>query len=423
VRRRTWTRIAGGDNPVRMNASIAVRFLDRTTPPHIMTLVLLAGLGAMSMSAFLPSLPAMSRYFDTEYSVMQLSVSLYLATTAVIQLMVGPLADRYGRRPIVLGATTVFVLATIGCILAPTAEIFLMFRMMQGAVAAGFVLSRAIVRDMYPQNEAASMIGYVTMGMSLVPMFAPMIGGALDEAFGWRATFVFLALSGVAIGALAWADQGETAPEGRATSFRDQIRDYPELLTSRRFWGYVFAAAFASGAFFAFLGGSPYVASEVYGLDAFWAGVGFGAPAIGYAMGNFLSGRFSVRLGVNRMILYGAIITTTGLTISVLITALGFGSALVFFGFCTFVGLGNGMVMPNATAGMLSVRPNLAGTASGLGSAILIGGGAALSVLAGIVLLWGTTSLPLQLLMLITSILSVGAILYVIRRERQLSES
>jgi len=403
-----------------MSTAPKVRFLDRTTPPHIITLVLIAGIGAMNMSVFLPSLPAMADHFGTDYSVMQLSVSLYLGMTAVLQLFIGPVADRYGRRPVMLVCMAVFLLATIGCMIAPTITLFLIFRMIQGAVAAGLVLSRAVVRDMVPQNEAASMIGYVTMGMALVPMFAPAIGGALDSAFGWQATFVFLAGTGLVIILLVWADQGETAPEGRATSFRDQIRDYPELLTSRRFWGYVFAAAFAAGAFFAFLGGAPYVASDVYGLTPFQAGIGFGAPAIGYALGNLASGLYSVRYGINAMILYGTIITFAGLGASVAITAAGFGSPWVFFGFCSFVGIGNGLVMPNASAGMLSVRPELAGTASGLGSAILIGGGAALSVLAGVLLLMGTTSLPLQLLMLVTSGLSLISILYVLRRERQL---
>jgi MFS transporter, DHA1 family, multidrug resistance protein len=208
----------------------------------------------------------------------------------------------------------------------------------------------ALMRDMVPQAEAASMIGYVTMGMSLVPMVAPVIGGGLEEAFGWKATFVFLALSGAGLLALLWADQGETHVH-RGGSFADQAREYPELLTSPRFWGYVFAAAFASGAFFAFLGGAPYVASEVYGLSAVWAGVAFGAPAIGYAAGNFLSGRYSVRVGINAMILYGSLVTVGGLGVSILITAAGYGSALVFFGFCTFVGIGNGLAMPNATAG------------------------------------------------------------------------
>jgi DHA1 family bicyclomycin/chloramphenicol resistance-like MFS transporter len=401
-----------------MTVRPAVRFLDRTTPPHIVTLVLMAGVGAMNMSAFLPSLPAMAEHFGTDYAVMQLSVSLYLAVTAAIQLVIGPISDRYGRRPVVLACTAIFVVATLACILAPSVETFLFFRMISATVAVGFVLSRAVVRDMVPQAEAASMIGYVTMGMSLVPMVAPVIGGGLEGAFGWQATFVFLALSGVGLWALVWADQGETFA-GHSSSFAQQVREYPELLTSRRFWGYVFAAAFASGAFFAFLGGAPYVASEVYGLSPVWAGVAFGAPAVGYAVGNFLSGRFSVRVGINGMILYGSLVTAIGLGVSILITAAGFGSALVFFGFSTFVGLGNGLTMPNATAGLLSVRPRLAGSASGLGSAIMIGGGAALSVFAGIVLKMGTTSLPLQFLMFASSALALVAILYVMKRERE----
>jgi len=401
-----------------MTSRPEVRFLDRTTPPHIMTLVLMAGVGAMNMSAFLPSLPAMAEHFGTDYAVMQLSVSLYLAVTAVIQLLIGPISDRYGRRPVVLVCTAIFVASCLACAVAPSAETFLLFRMISATAAVGFVLSRAIVRDMVPQAEAASMIGYVTMGMSLVPMVAPVIGGVLEGTFGWQSTFVFLAISGAGLLALVWADQGETFA-GRASSFSEQAREYPELLTSRRFWGYVFSAAFASGAFFAFLGGAPYVASEVYGLSPVWAGVAFGAPAIGYAFGNFLSGRFSVRVGINRMILYGSLVTGIGLGISILITAAGFGSALVFFGFCTFVGIGNGLTMPNATAGLLSVRPQLAGSASGLGSAIMIGGGAALSVFAGIVLKMGTTSLPLQLLMFASSALAFAAILYVMRRERE----
>ena len=405
-----------------METTPTVRFLDRTTPPHILTLVLLAGLGAMNMSAFLPSLPAMTEYFGTTYGVMQLSVSLYLATTAFIQLGVGPLSDRFGRRPINIGFISIFIVASLGCMMAPTVEIFLMFRMLQGAVAAAFVISRAIIRDMVPQEQAASMIGYVTMGMALVPMVAPMIGGLLDELFGWQATFLFLAGFGVFVMTLAWFDQGETAVSA-GKPFSEQVKEYPELLRSRRFWGYVFAAAFASGAFFAFLGGSPYVATEVFGLSAFWSGVGFGAPAVGYGLGNFLSGRYSVRFGLNWMIRTGSIITAGGLGVACLLAAAGVDNAWLFFGSCTFVGIGNGLIMPNASAGMLSVRPQLAGTASGLGASILIGGGAGLSAFAGVVLLWGSGSLPLLLLMTWSAIMALVSVYYVERRERQLNLS
>jgi DHA1 family bicyclomycin/chloramphenicol resistance-like MFS transporter len=374
----------------------------------------------MNMAAFLPSLPRMTTYFQTDYSVMQLSVSLYLAATAVLQLIIGPLSDRYGRRPVVLICYAIFVLASVGCLFATTIEVFLTFRMLQGAVAVGLVLSRAIVRDMVPQREAASMIGYVTMGMALVPMVAPMIGGALDQLFGWQATFIFLIASGIGVLALCYADQGETA-SGDGKSFKAQVSEYPELLASRRFWGYVFAAAFASGAFFAFLGGAPLVASDVYGLSSFWAGIGFGAPAIGYATGNYISGRFSTHYGINRMIQTGALITSAGMLLALAISLAGYGSAVKFFGLCTFVGIGNGLVMPNATAGMLSVRPHLAGTASGLGSAILIGGGAALSAFAGVALGWGTGDAPLLIIMAISACLGYISIRFVVAREKRLA--
>ncbi len=371
------------------------------------------------MSAFLPSLPRMAEYFATDYEIMQLSVSLYLAVSAVLQLVIGPISDRYGRRPVALACVVVFVLATLGCIFATTIEGFLVFRMLQGTAAVGFVVSRAIVRDMVPQDEAASMIGYVTMGMALVPMVAPVIGGALDEAFGWQATFWFLALAGVGVWIVCLMDLGETASVVGKT-FAAQVRDYPELLASRRFWGYVFCAAFSSGAFFAFLGGAPFVASEVYGLTSFWSGVGFGAPAIGYAIGNGLSGRYSVRFGINWMIRTGSFAMVCGLGAAFVVIAMGMGSAIVFFAFCTFIGLGNGMVIPNASAGMLSVRPHLAGTASGLGSAIMIGGGAGLSVFAGIALGWGGGSLPLLAIMVVSAGLALGSIQYVAAREKRL---
>ena len=278
-------------------------------------------------------------------------------------------------------------------------------------------LTRAVVRDMVPQDQAASMIGYVTMGMSVVPMIGPVIGGVLDQAFGWQASFVMLGLGGVALFALVWADQGETALH-RASSFREQAKQYPELLKSQRFWGYCLAAAFASGAFFAYLGGAPFVGTNVFKLDAATLGFYFGAPALGYLVGNFLSGRFATRYGINRMVMAGALVTTLGLAILMLLTAVGLGSVNVFFGLIITVGLGNGIMLPSANAGLLSVRPALAGSAAGLGGAITIGGGAALSALAGMVLTPGSGTMPLIVLMLVSSAISILCIGWVMRRAR-----
>jgi len=401
-----------------MTTSPIVRFLDRNTPPHIATLILIAGISALNMSIFLPSLQAMAGYFETDYATMQFALSGYLAATAVLQIFIGPISDRFGRRPVLLVSLLIFVIASIGCYFATTITAFLGFRMLQAAVATGIVLSRAIVRDMVPQAQAASMIGYVTMGMSLVPMVGPMIGGAIDQFFDWHATFLFLSICGAAVLALCYFDQGETLAEG-GLSFREQLKGYPELFASPRFWGYALCAAFASGAFFALLGGASFVASTVFGLSPLWSGIALGAPAIGYGLGNFLAGRYSVRLGINRMAVTGSLLIIFGLGLSLGLALLGFHHALIFFGCCTFLGLGNGIALPNVTAGLVSVRPHLAGTASGLGSAMMVGGGAALAQFAGTLLDPATGAVPLQWLMFLTAIASLLSVLFVIWREKR----
>ncbi len=395
------------------------RFLDPATPPSVLTLTLLAGVSALSMNIFLPSLPSMAAWYGVPYATMQLSVALYLALSAGLQILIGPISDRFGRRKVVLAALVLFLIATVAVLLAPTAETFLMARMAQAVVAAGMVLSRAIVRDMVSDARAASMIGYVTMGMSLVPMIGPVIGGVLDDLFGWQASFAFLLICGLIVTWLCWRDLGETSsPSGLGLAA--QVAQYPRLLASQRFWGYALAAALSSGCFFAYLGGAPYVGTEIFGLTSSQIGLLFALTALGYAGGNFLAGRFSERLGMNRMVLWGGSVTVLACGVLVLLSLAGVMSAPLFFGLTGVMGLGNGICLPNANAGILSVRPELAGTASGLGGAIVIGGGAGLAALAGHLLPPGATELPLVLLMLGCAVGSVLAILWVMARARAL---
>ncbi|MFT6452249.1 MAG: DHA1 family bicyclomycin/chloramphenicol resistance-like MFS transporter [Halocynthiibacter sp.] len=395
------------------------RFLDRTTPPNIATLVLLAGIGALSMNVFLPALPEMTTHFNTTYGVMQLSVALYLAANGLLQIFVGPLADKYGRRPVSMAGVIIFILASVACIYAPNVTIFLIFRMIQSVIAVGFVLSRAVVRDMYPPNRAAAMIGYVAMGMSLVPMFSPVIGGVLTEHLGWTSSFWLMAIAGVFTLALVWFDQGETNVS-QGLSLSQQFAQYPELFKSQRFWGYALATAFSSGAFFAYLGGAPFVGTQIFGLSPSDLGFWFGAPAVGYLLGNFTTGLLATRVGLNRMIIIGASVASSGIALSMLLFLFDMGSVPSFFGFMTFVGFGNGMVIPNATSGALSVRPHLAGTASGLSGALMVGGGAALAALAGALLTPERGVYPLLIIMLSSCLLGVTSIIMVIRRERRI---
>jgi len=388
-------------------------WLNRTTPPHIITLVLLASISALNMNIILPSLPGMTTYFDTDYGVMQLAISAYFGVMAVLQLIIGPLSDRFGRRPVLLGGLTIFLLATIGCIFSPNIEVFLFFRLVQGTVAAGMVLSRAIVRDMVEPWEAASMIGYITMGMSLVPMIGPVLGGYLDQNFGWQSSFTLVLVFGSLVLWLVWADLGETNTN-KSASFKAQFKAYPELIRSRRFWGYALSAGFASGAFFAFLGGAPFVAIELLGLDPAQMGLYFVFISMGYMGGNFLAGRYSNVIGMNRMMLFGSIVAVFGMLLVVVLWSVGLQHPLSLFGSIMFVGIGNGMTLPNANAGIISVRPHLAGSASGLGGAVMIGGGAGLSAITGAMLTIETGAWPLLFMMLASAALAVVTSSYVI---------
>ncbi|RUM99590.1 Bcr/CflA family efflux MFS transporter [Pseudaminobacter arsenicus] len=389
------------------------QFLNPKSAPHIFTLVVATALSNLSMNVFLPSLPGMARYFEADYAVVQLLVSLYLAAIAIVQLFIGPASDRYGRRPVMLVCLGIFIIGTLAAIYAPTIEFLLACRLLQAFSAAGMVLARAVVRDTVDAAQAASKIGYITMGMALVPMLAPIVGGFLEEIYGWKSTFLLMLVSGLLTFALVWFDLGETN-HVKSSSFLAQFRAYPELIGSPRFWGYTATAAFTSGAFYAFLGGGPYVATDVLNLSPSQYGFYFGIISAGYLLGNFLSGRFSSTIGINRMMLYGNLIAIFGMALSLGLFLLGVDHPLSLFGPIFFTGVGNGVTLPSANAGIVSVNLRLAGSASGLGGALQVGGGALLAVLAGALLTPGTGPYPLIVVMLISSLAGAASTLFVI---------
>lgn len=393
------------------------RFLDRTTPPHIITLVVIAGVAALCMNVFLPSLAAMALYFEVDYAVMQFAVSGYLAATACLQLIIGPLSDLFGRRPVMLASIAIMIIATLVCMLAPNITVFMIGRVAQAAVVSGFVLARAIVRDMVPMEQAASMIGYVTMGMSVVPMVGPTVGGLLNDISGWQSSFALLALLGVGILALAWFDLGETN-HNKSASFSQQFHAWPELLRSPLFWGYALTSTFSSGMFFSFLGGAPFVGSVLYGLAPAMLGLQFFFMASGYMLGNFVSGRYASQIGITRMMLSGNVIAIAGIVTAIVLISSGAESAYAFFVPLALIGVGNGVTLPSANAGMVSVQPHLAGSASGLGGAMTIGGGAVLSVLASSVLSREDGTWPLLIVMLATGLVALLTT-YVVRLQEK----
>lgn len=395
-------------------------FFDRTTPPKLATLVIIAAVSSVPMNIFLPSLPAMADYFSTSFGVMQLTVSGYLVLTAILQLLTGPLSDRFGRRAVMLGSIAVFIIAAFGAAMSTSLGWFLFFRALQASIASGMVIARATVRDLVSRNKAASMIGYITMAMALAPMMSPAIGGYVGTHFGWQANFHLLGIIALFGLVICFFDMGETN-KFQNSSFTQQFRSYPTLLRSRRFWGYAMAAAFAAATFFAYLGAAPFIGANVYGLSPQAVGYCLMITPTGYIIGNGLSGRFSTTVGVERMMIIGCLTTLLPLITCLVVLSMGATHPLSFFAFTLFIGLGNGMVLPNANAGMLEINPKLAGSAAGLGGALMTFIGAGFSGISGFILSGSADARSLVAFMIFASFISFAIALYTVRLERLLA--
>ncbi len=331
---------------------------------------------------FLPSLTNIATYFNADYGLVSLSISGYLGMTAVMQIIIGPLSDRFGRRPIILATLIVFVVASIGCLLSTNITTFLVFRMMQAAIISGAALSPAIVKDMFSDKEAASLLGYISMAMAVAPIVGPMIGGVLDELFGWRTNFMVYAAIGLLILLVCFFDLGETHKE-RSSDFKSQLRLYPSLLKSKQFWGYSLCRAFSVGAFYTFLAGAPLVATTVFGMSTSELGFYLGTITVGFFLGSLLSGRFAKIFQLTTMMIAGRIVACVGLMAGIALFSLGYFHELFLFGATIFVGLGNGLTMPSSNVGAMSVKPELAGSAASLAGALMVAGGGILTFITG----------------------------------------
>ena len=393
-------------------------FSAATSPPRMFTLVLLTGLSVLSLNMFLPSLSNMAESFQADYALVSLSIAGYMGMTAVLQLIMGPLSDRFGRRPVLLAGLAVFTLASLGCVLATDIWVFLAFRMLQGAIVSGAALSSAVIRDIVPARQAASLMGYVSMAMAIAPMLGPMFGGALDELFGWRASFMAFVGFGVVAFGLCWIDLGETS-KNRSKTFAKQFQTYPKLFRSRWFWGYSLCMAFSTGAFYAFLAGAPLVTRTLFAMSPGTLGFYMGTITAGFFLGSFLSGRYAKRYPLTAMMISGRIVACAGLVVGLVLFQAGFVHAISLFGATIFVGLGNGLTMPSCSAGAISVRPELAGSASGLSGALTVAGGAVLDSITGTIISEANGVYVLLGVMLFASAMGLFAALYVLGIDRR----
>ncbi|MGR3467827.1 MAG: MFS transporter [Shimia sp.] len=348
-------------------------------PPSFLMLVSAAAVAVMSLNMFLPALPMLADDLGVSYATASYAVSGYLAITAVMQLILGPMSDRYGRRPVVLGSLGVFTITCILCALATSFEVFLTARFAMGVVIVGSTVALATVRDTSDAGGSARRISWIAMGMAVGPMLGPVLGGALEAAFDWRAIFWALAAAGAALTAFALLDWRETNVT-RASSLTEQARAYPDLLSTPDFWAYALSIVTGIGLFYVFITGAPLVAVSLFGLGAAEVGVIIGAITLGFFVGNAVSGRYAEAWGLGRIIFYGRATQVAA------IAAMGAGllapTPWTVFAPIVLVGFGNGLANPSGHAGVMSVRPDIAGSASGLAGAMIMAGGALLTALA-----------------------------------------
>lgn len=394
-------------------------FSAASAPPKLFTLVLLSGLSVVSLNMFLPSLSNIAAEFQTSYRLLaSVSIAGYAATTTVLQLLIGPLSDRVGRRPVVLVSLVIFVVASLGCLLALDVWAFLLFRTMQAAIVSGFALSRVIIRDTEPAQKAASLMGYLSIAWAIAPMLAPLLGGAFDQLFGWRANFwAFLGI-GAAVLVLCWLDLGETNKNPSET-FTKQFKAFPSLFRSRRFWGYSLCMAFSMGALYAFLAAAPLVATTVFQMSPATLGFYMGSTAAGFILGSFVSGRFAALYPLTTMMVAGRVVAWAGLAAGLSLLLAGVVHEVSLFGSCVFLGFGNGVSMPSSNAGAMSVRPELIGSAAGLSGALTGAGGALMSGITGTILNEANAAFVLLGMMLLSSTMALLAALFVLWLDRR----
>ena len=380
----------------------------------VLVLIVISAINPVAVNMFVPAIPDIMRSLRTDVASVQMVLSAYLFSTAIAQLLIGPLSDRFGRRPLLVGGLLIFCLASVLCTLAPTIETLIGGRVLQGAGGcAGMVLSRAIVRDLYDRDRARAMLGYVTMGFAIAPMVSPTLGGFLNDWVGWQAIFAVQA----AIGIFGLAAVLFVVPETR--KLLESSEAHPGYIASIRslfripaFWAYTLCLACGVGVFFSFLGGTPVVAAEMLGMSGTEFGLYFTFVPGGFLLGNFLTARFSHRLGIAFMMVSGAGVTVAAVLGLGIAFGLGLYHPLSLFVPMYCIGFANGLSFTNAMAGAVSLRPHLAGSASGLAGALQTVGGAVASVIIGALLNINHSVFVLFGCMIVFALASLGAALW-----------
>ena len=343
------------------------------TPPYgrrdhapFALIVAITACGTLGMHLIIPALPDTARALGVSAGTIQLTITLYLIGLAIGQLLYGPVSDRLGRRPVLLGGLALFTLAGIAATAAPNAWTLVIARILQSIGAcAGLVLGRAIVRDSAAPDRAAAQLAMLTMVMSMAPAIAPVLGGYATAWFGWRAAFALLAIIGavtLVLAVLLLPETNRSQSGTRASMLVGSLR----LFRSRAFCGYVLGGAFTTTSFYAFMAASPFILIDLLHQPTERVGLYYLLLMAGVAAGSLLANRIAGRIRVRAALRLANSFAIAGAGLFMLAHLTGFFSVATVVAPIVLFMVGAGMASPFALAGAVSVNTHAIGAASGL---------------------------------------------------------
>ncbi|WP_082518243.1 MULTISPECIES: multidrug effflux MFS transporter [unclassified Rhodococcus (in: high G+C Gram-positive bacteria)] len=377
----------------------------------IAMLALLAAVAPLSIDMYLPAFPRMAEEFGVSASAIQLTLTTFLVGLAVGNLVIGPLSDRFGRRPLLMIGTFVSIIATILCAWSPTVELLTVFRFVQGFTgAAGVVLSRAVISDRARGAAAAKLFSLLVLVNGVAPVIAPLLGGAVIGLTGWRGVFWVLAAVSVLmfVGVLALLPESHPAELRSTGGVSAMMRDAREVLSNRRFLGFAGAFAFGFGVMFAYISASPFVLQEVHGLSTTWYSIAFTANALGIVVTSGANAKLVDRVRPETLLRVGLVAMVTFSALLVVDAVVGpyLWATLVLLWFAV---ASLGFIIANATTLALGEARRAAGTGSAVMGAAQFGLAAVISPLVG---LGGEdTAVPMAVAMLVSAVVGLGAVL------------